>query len=86
MLKYCTGETILVGDIIRTEFAGKYRYGVVEIVMLPHTQEAKDGDCFDKGGILMRLCINDGFTYLSDQMPDEIEFLFRASVEIDSGK
>ena len=42
MVRYHTGENILVGDIIRV-LVDKYYYGVVEQVMLPNTQEAKEG-------------------------------------------
>jgi len=84
MFKYNTGETILIGDIVRVVL-DKYRYGVVEQVMLPHTQEAKEGCCFESGGILVRLYIDDSFTYMVEGMPEsEAKFLFRASEDLES--
>jgi hypothetical protein len=68
---YVTGEQVLIGD--RISVASKQ--GAIENILMPETEDAKDFDCKETGGLLINF--EDGDLQLWSEVDEDLMFVDR---------
>jgi hypothetical protein len=76
---YCTGENVIEGDRISFNNTGDENLptlGRVQSIIMPYTEQAKNFDCWETGGILM--AFDDGDLHMWPQLNEDIMLVERA--------